>query len=75
MTKKAENLLASSFTRNGVVAWFATDTCDGTVALWEQLERAGLVEKQKYKSPLGHTFSYRITDAGCAHLARKVGAK
>jgi hypothetical protein len=67
VTRSAQNLLAAQFTYNGQVSASAVHTCEGTLPLWGQLVLAGLVEPYD-ESPLGHPFSYRLTDAGRAYL-------
>lgn len=68
-TKRAIALLTSAFTMHtkaGLVrCGSAVDTCQGTMPLWGQLVRCGLVEPNgRMPTLLGHPFSYRITKAG-----------
>lgn len=67
LTKGAERLLVSAFTRNGKVMCSAVDTSEGSMPLWGQLVIAGFVA-QAPQSSLGHPFSYSITKAGEAYL-------
>lgn len=64
ITKSAHSLLERAFTVNGRCACSAVDTCEGTMPLWGQLTLAGLVKPRTMPTPLGHTFSYEITEQG-----------
>lgn len=71
LSKRVHDLFVNEFTVRGEVAWNATDTCGGTFALWRKLEGAGFVKRQKYKSALGHPFSFTITPAGIDYLKER----
>jgi hypothetical protein len=47
------------------------ETCRGTKRLWGQLERSGLVTRQRYGGMMGHPFSYDLTDAGRAFIKHR----
>lgn len=51
------------------------DTDIGTPQMWRRLEKAGLVKKATAsgKGPMGHRFSYCITDNGQAAIAKAGG--
>jgi hypothetical protein len=70
-TKKAIALLRSTFcmqTKQGeCVASSHVDTCEGTLPLWGQLHRAGLVSNEG-RGVLGHDFAVRLKPEGEALL-------
>lgn len=70
ITKRAIDLLRREFGRGAA----AVDTCAGTMPLWGQLVLAGYV-RQMMPSPLGHPFSYEITEAGQAALISDNGVQ
>lgn len=68
ITKKAEALLRATFTHNGRPLGSAVQTSQGTLPHWCELVLAGYVAKDA-PSPLGHPFSYKLTDEGRAFLS------
>lgn len=66
VSKRARGLLKSQFMRDGKVAWSGTDTSDGSLVDWLELERRGLVKRMRPsgKGILGHSYGYNLTDAG-----------
>lgn len=61
--KKATQLLNESFTRNGQISCSGIHTDIGTLPLWGQLVRCGLVQHMS-GTLLGHNFSFELTDSG-----------
>lgn len=69
-SRRAINLLRQAFHMGSGV-----ETSEGTIALWTELEKAGLVQRI-YKTMhgiLGHPFAFRITDDGKAAIRRATG--
>lgn len=68
ITKKAESLFRATFLLDGNVACSGSHTSFGTMPLWGQLVRAGLVLPHKDGPVMGHKFAYELTDLGRDYL-------
>lgn len=67
MKASSKKLLERSFMIRGHLACCGIDTDLGAPADWMELERLGFVQPM-LKSPLGHRYSFALTEKGIAHL-------